>query len=84
MSLRGYLCTPYVCVVKGSPVHRASVSLRGYLRTPYVCVVKVLPVHHTSVLLRPGYLCTPYVHNRLKAFTLHMLHYRNTRMKPKF
>ena len=27
VSLKGHLCTPYVCVVKGSPVHHTSVSL---------------------------------------------------------
>ena len=55
MSLRGYLCTSYVCVVKGSHVHHTSVSLRGYLCTSYVCVIKGLPVHHTSVSLRDFY-----------------------------
>ena len=74
VSLRDYLCTPYICVIKGLPVHHTSVSLRGYLYTPYVCVVKGLPlvctpyicvikgllVHHTSVPLR-GYLCKSYV-----------------------
>ena len=29
--LRGHLCTPFVCVVKGSPVHLTFVSLRGHL-----------------------------------------------------
>ena len=61
--LRGYLytpyvcvvkglplvCTPYICVIKGLPVHHTSV---WYLCIPYVCVVKGLPVHHTSVSLR--------------------------------
>ena len=50
VSLRDYLCTPYICVIKGLPVHHTSVSLRGYLYTPYVCVVKGLPL-----------VCTPYI-----------------------
>ena len=29
--LRGHLCTPFVCVVKGLPVHLTFVSLRGHL-----------------------------------------------------
>ena len=51
VSLRGYLyvhvwvvrvspdCTPYICIIKGLPVHHTSVS---YLCIPYVCVVKGL------------------------------------------
>ena len=71
VSLRGHLYTPYVCVIKGLPVHHTSVSSRGYLYTihlfhqgvtctPYICFIKGLPVHYTSVSLR-GYLCILYV-----------------------
>ena len=49
--IKGHLCTPYVCVVKGSPVHLTSVwlrvisvhvhlmyvSLRGHLYTLRLC-----------------------------------------------
>ena len=53
MSLRGYLCTPYVCVVN-------ICVIKSHLCTSYVCVVKGSPVHHTSVSLKVC-LCTPYV-----------------------
>ena len=44
--VKSHLCTPYVYVVKGSPVHHTSVSLRvisvrhmyvGYLYTIHLC-----------------------------------------------
>ena len=57
VSLKGHLCTPYVCVVKGSPVHHTSVSLS-----------QVISVHLMYMSLRghlycvvKSHLCTPYV-----------------------
>ena len=50
--VKSHLCTPYVYVIKGSPVHPTSVSLRVHLCTYYVRVVKGSPVHRTFVLLR--------------------------------
>ena len=70
--IKGHLCTPYVCVVKGSSVHLYVCVVKSHLCTPYVCVVKGSPVHLTSVWLRVISVHLTYVSLRGHLYTVHL------------
>ena len=66
--VKSHLGIPYVCVVKGSPVHLTFV----WLRFISVCVVKESPVHLTSVWLRVISVHLMYMSLRGHLYTLHL------------
>ena len=70
--VKSHLGIPYVCAVKGSPVHRTSLSLRVNLCIRYVCVVRGSPVHRTSLSLRDISVHLMYVSLRGHLYTLHL------------
>ena len=70
--VKSHLGIPYVCAVKGSPVHRTSLSLR--VISVYVMYVSLggSPVHRTSLSLRDISVHLMYVSLRGQLYTLHL------------
>ena len=69
--VKSHLGIPYVCVVKGSPVHRMSLSLR-VISVYVMYVVRGSPVHRTSLSLRDISVHLMHVSLRGHLYTLHL------------